>query len=84
MSDDSASPTDCGWLQCTQCGYGQQVMRWEVEAGDYHDRQACPECCIGPCRIAWEKSDRDSYTWDVFFDERCAGRSSTGGGTCER
>lgn len=43
-----------GWLQCTQCGHGHEVHRAEVEAGDYTDRQACPACCIGPCRITWD------------------------------
>lgn len=43
-----------GWIHCTQCGWGCQVHRAEVAAGDYHDRQACPHCGIGPCRINWE------------------------------
>lgn len=42
-----------GWIQCTQCGWGCEVTRAEVDAGDYHDGQACGSCGIGPCRIDW-------------------------------
>jgi hypothetical protein len=42
-----------GWIQCTQCGWGCEVTRAEVGAGDYHDGQACGSCGIGPCRIHW-------------------------------
>ncbi len=46
-----------GWLQCTQCGNGFEITREDVEAGDYHDRQACDHCCIGPMRIDWDYPD---------------------------
>ena len=46
-----------GWIQCTQCGWGCEVRRDEVEAGDYHDRQACDSCGIGPCLIDWTYPD---------------------------
>ena len=39
---------DIGWIQCSQCGWGCELRRLEVEAGDYVDRQACDECGIGP------------------------------------
>lgn len=53
-SSTGEQQSDLGWLQCTQCGYGHEVTREEVEIGDYTDRQACPSCCIGPCRIRFE------------------------------
>jgi hypothetical protein len=46
-----------GWIQCTQCGWGTEVSRQEVEADDYHDGQACPSCDLGPCRIDWSYLD---------------------------
>lgn len=52
--EKAAAELAYGWIHCTQCGWGCQVHRADVEAGDYHDRQACPECCMGPCRINWE------------------------------
>ena len=53
----AAAASDLGWIQCTQCGWGREVHRSEIEAGDYLDRQACPECCIGPCKIDWTYPD---------------------------
>jgi len=46
-----------GWIQCTQCGWGREVHRSEIEAGDCLDRQACPKCCVGPCKIDWTYPD---------------------------
>ena len=48
---------DLGWMQCTQCSWGTEVEGWEVEAGDYHDGQACQDCGLGPCRIDWDYPD---------------------------
>ena len=48
---------DLGWFQCTQCGNGFEIHRWEVEAGDYVDRQSCDHCGIGPMLIDWD------YPW---------------------
>jgi len=44
-----------GWLQCSQCGHGHSVERWEVECGDYTEGTACPECLIGLVKITWEQ-----------------------------
>ena len=46
-----------GWIQCSQCGWGCEIHKSEVDAGDYVDRQACPDCCLGPCRIDWDYPD---------------------------
>ena len=46
---------DIGWIQCSQCGFGQEVHRSEVEAGDWVDNQSCPDCGLGPCDI--------DFTW---------------------
>ena len=46
-----------GWIQCTQCGWGCEIHKSEVDAGDYVDRQACPDCGLGPCSIDWD------YPW---------------------
>ena len=48
---------DIGWIGCTQCGWGCQFHRSEVELGDYVDRQSCPDCDLGPCRIDWDYPD---------------------------
>jgi hypothetical protein len=48
---------DLGWIQCSQCGWGCEIHKSEVDAGDYVDRQACPDCGLGPCRIDWD------YPW---------------------
>jgi hypothetical protein len=48
---------DFAWIQCTQCGWGTQLHREDVESGDYTDRQACPECDLGPCIIDWTYPD---------------------------
>jgi hypothetical protein len=45
-----------GWFQCTQCGHGHWVQRWEVEIGDYVERTACPECGIGIMKVEWEEN----------------------------
>ena len=46
-----------GWIQCSQCGWGCEIHKSEVDAGDYVDRQACPDCGLGPCRIDWNYPD---------------------------
>ena len=51
------SELNAGWLQCTQCGHGHAVERWEVECGDYVDRTACPECFFGIVKISWNKKE---------------------------
>lgn len=53
-----------GWIQCTQCGWGSEVNRSEVEAGDYTDRQACDHCGIGPCRIDWDWPDGPGWKYE--------------------
>jgi hypothetical protein len=53
-----------GWIQCTQCGWGSEVSRSEVEAGDYTDRQACDHCGIGPCRIDWDWPDGPGWKYE--------------------
>lgn len=55
--DASRMTSDLGWIQCTQCGWGREVHRSEIEAGDCLDRQACPKCCVGPCKINWTYHD---------------------------
>lgn len=39
------------WIQCTQCGWGQQITNDEIDCGDFCNRQSCPECGLGPCLI---------------------------------
>ena len=55
---------DLGWLQCTQCGHGHEVHLADVEAGDYADRQACPVCGTGPCRIDWTYPDGPGWKFE--------------------
>ena len=55
---------DLGWIQCSQCGWGCEVHRAEVEAGDYIDRQGCPECGLGPCRIDWDYPDGPGWKYE--------------------
>lgn len=50
----SAKAADTGWINCSECGWGCQIYRYEFEAGDYHDGQMCPDCCVGICRIDWD------------------------------
>jgi hypothetical protein len=38
----------------------------DVEAGDYVDRQACPECGIGPCRIDWTYPDGPGWKFEAL------------------
>jgi hypothetical protein len=54
---------ELGWIQCTQCGWGCEVHRDEVELGDYVDRQSCPECCMGPCLIDWTYPDGPGWKY---------------------
>jgi len=50
------SDSEQGWLQCSQCGNGFWVRRWEFEVGDRKDRERCPRCLIGFMSVEWEKS----------------------------
>ena len=43
-----------GWLQCSECGHGHSVERWQVDSGDYTDKVSCPECLTGLIKITWE------------------------------
>ncbi len=65
MAEGFQVTADLRWLQCTQCGHGHEVHRAEVKAGDYVDRQACPECGIGPCRIDWTYPDGPGWRQEL-------------------
>ena len=56
---------DIGWIQCSQCGWGCEVHRSEVEAGDYVDRQSCPDCGLGPCKIDWDYPDGSGWVAEI-------------------
>ena len=58
------SKDDLGWIQCSQCGWGCEVHKSEVEAGDYVDRQACPDCGLGPCDIDWDYPDGPGWKYE--------------------
>lgn len=60
MSDATERDLDVGepplrqkvlWLQCTQCGWGEDVTRKDEEDGRGRDGQSCPHCGIGPIRL---------------------------------
>ena len=47
------SDSNQGWFQCSQCGHGHIVYKWQFEVGDYRDRQGCPHCGIGIMLVDW-------------------------------
>jgi hypothetical protein len=47
-----------GWFQCSQCGNGFWVRKWEFLVGDREDREPCPCCLLGFMSVEWEKSGR--------------------------
>ena len=49
-----------GRIQCTQCGWGCEVRRDEVESGDYADRQACDSCGMLMNEATKAKAERDA------------------------
>lgn len=56
-----------GWFQCSQCGYGHGLERWQVECGDYVEKTACPECGTGIMKVEWEEDEKNSTKWLVVF-----------------
>lgn len=55
---------DLAWFQCTHCGYGIEIYRWEVEAGDFVDRQSCDHCGIGHMLIDWDYPDGPGWKYE--------------------
>jgi len=60
--------SDIGWLNCTQCGWGHKIQRWEVSAGDISDGQTCESCGLGPCRIDWTWPDGPGWSYGATSD----------------
>jgi hypothetical protein len=56
-----------GWFQCSQCGHGHGLERWQVECGDYVEKTACPECGTGVMKVEWEEKVAVSTQWLVVF-----------------
>ncbi len=54
-----------GWLQCSECGYGCEVEKWEVLCGDVTDGTVCQDCCVGICRIDWTYPDGKGWKADI-------------------
>jgi hypothetical protein len=60
----SEKTKDIGWIQCTQCGWGCELHRSEVEAGDFIHNMLCQECLEGPCKIDWTYPDGIGWVAD--------------------
>lgn len=55
---------DLGWFQCSQCGNGFEIHRWEMEAGDYVDRQSCDHCGYGVMTVDWSFPDGPGWRYE--------------------
>jgi hypothetical protein len=53
-----------GWFQCNQCGNGFEINRWEIEAGDYVDRQSCDHCGFGVMTADFDYPDGKGWKYE--------------------
>ena len=55
---------DLGWFQCNNCGNGFEIQRWEIEAGDYVNRQACDHCGYGIMTVDFDYPDGPGWRYE--------------------